>query len=127
MKTLNVILKGFLLFIIINLLFALLRPGIGSLSAYNTIFPGRERLPFGENSAKAYNLSLFDLDAMFASHEISGDPKQADEFRVILIGDSSVWGTLLKPEETLAGQLNSAIFCAEKMPVSIISVIRLFL
>jgi hypothetical protein len=44
---------------------------------------------------------------MFASHEISGDEKQADEFRVVLIGDSSVWGTLLKPEETLAGQLNS--------------------
>ena len=108
MKTLNIILKGFLLFIIFNLLFALIQPGIGRLSAYNTIFPGRERLPFGENSAKAYNLSLFDLDAMFASHEISGDPKQADEFRVILIGDSSVWGTLLKPEETLASQLNSA-------------------
>ena len=45
---------------------------------------------------------------MFASHEISGDEKQADEFRVLLIGDSSVWGTLLKPEETLAGQLNAA-------------------
>ncbi len=108
MKTLNIILKGFLLFIIFNLLFALIQPEIGRLSAYNTIFPGRERLPFGENSAKAYNLSLFDLDAMFASHEISGDEKQSDEFRVILIGDSSVWGTLLKPEETLAGQLNSA-------------------
>ena len=108
MKTLNIILKGLLLFIIFNLLFALLQPRIGRLSSYNIIFPGRERLPFGENSSKAYNLSLFDLDAMFASHEISGDPKQADEFRVILIGDSSVWGTLLKPEETLAGQLNSA-------------------
>lgn len=108
MKTLNIILKGISLFIIINLLFAMQQPRIGSLSAYNTIFPGRERLPFGENSARAYNLSLFDLDAMFASHEISGDQKQADEFRVILIGDSSVWGTLLKPEETLAGQLNSA-------------------
>lgn len=108
MKTLNIIVKGLLLFIIINLLFALLQPWIGSLSAYNVIFPGRERLPFGENSAKAYNLSLFDLDAMFASHVISGDQKQADEFRVLLIGDSSVWGILLKPEETLAGQLNSA-------------------
>jgi hypothetical protein len=108
MKTLNIIVKGLSLFIILNLLFAILRPGIGRLSAYNVIFPGRERLPFGENSAKAYNLSLFDLDAMFASHEINGDQKKADEFRVILVGDSSVWGTLLKPEETLAGQLNSA-------------------
>jgi hypothetical protein len=108
MKTLNIIVKGLSLFIIINLLFAILQPEIGRLSAYNIIFPGRERLPFGENSAKAYNLSLFDLNAMFASHRINGGQKQADEFRVILIGDSSVWGTLLKPEETLAGQLNSA-------------------
>ena len=108
MKTLNIIVKGLLLFIIFNLLFVILQPGIGRLSAYNFIFPGRERLPFGENSAKAYNLSLFDLDAMFASHEINGTQKAADEFRVVLIGDSSVWGTLLKPEETLAGQLNSA-------------------
>ncbi len=117
MKTLNIIIKGLLLFIIFNLLFALVQPGIGRLSAYNVIFPGRERLPFGENSAQAYNLSLFDLDAMFASHEIDGVQKQADEFRVILIGDSSVWGTLLKPEETLAGQLNSAdlLVCEKKV------------
>jgi len=108
MKPLNIIFKGFLLFVIFNLLFALVQPEIGRISAYNILFPGRERLPFGENSAEAYNLSLFDLDAMFASHKISGDEKQADEFRVILIGDSSVWGTLLKPEETLAGQINSA-------------------
>jgi hypothetical protein len=108
MKTFNIIVKGLILFIILNLVFAILQPGIGHVSAYNFIFPGRERLPFGENSAKAYNLSLFDLDAMFASHKINGDKKQANEFRVILIGDSSVWGTLLKPEETLAGQLNSS-------------------
>jgi hypothetical protein len=31
-----------------------------------------------------------------------------DEYRVLLVGDSSVWGTLLKPEQTLAGQLNAA-------------------
>ena len=108
MKTINIIAKGFFLFIIINIIFAIWQPKIGQLSAYNTIFPGRERLPFGENSEKAYNLSLFDLDAMFASHVIDGDQKKVDEFRVLLIGDSSVWGTLLKPEETLTGQLNSA-------------------
>lgn len=107
MKPFNIALKGILLFILFNLLFATLQPGIGKLSAYNILFPGRERLPFGENSAQSYNLSLFDLDAMFAAHVIHGTPKQADEFRVILIGDSSVWGTLLKPEETLAGQINS--------------------
>ena len=63
-------------------------------------------MPFGENPKQSYNLSLFDLNAMFASHVIAGTPKTDDEFRVIIVGDSSVWGTLLKPEETLAGQLN---------------------
>ncbi len=111
-KLFNIIVKGVSLFILINLIFAVWQPKIGQFSAYNIVFPGRERLPFGENSAKAYNLSLFDLDAMFASHEINGDQKQSNEFRVLLIGDSSVWGTLLKPEETLAGQLNSASISA---------------
>lgn len=104
----NVLLKGLLLFIAANLLLAALNPtGLGKLSLYNHLFPGRERLPFGENSAKSYNLSLYDLDAMFASHEISAGPKPAGQFRVVTIGDSSVWGTLLRPEQTLAGQLNA--------------------
>jgi len=107
-KLVNILIKGLTLFILINIIFAVWQPKIGQFSAYNVIFPGRERLPFGENSTKAYNLSLFDLDAMFASHVINGEQKKADEFRVLLMGDSSVWGTLLKPQETLAGQLNSA-------------------
>jgi hypothetical protein len=107
-KPLNVLIKGLLLFLLFNLVIAAWQPGVGRLSLYNAIFPGRERLPFGENPAQAYNLSLFDLDAMFASHVIHGTPKADDEFRVIVIGDSSVWGTLLKPEETLTGQLNEA-------------------
>lgn len=102
------LLKGTLLFIVVNLLFAILPPaGLGRVSVYNSIVPGRERLPFGESPAQAYNLSLFSLDAMFASHEISGTPKSEDELRVVLIGDSSVWGTLLRPNETLSGQLNA--------------------
>jgi hypothetical protein len=44
---------------------------------------------------------------MFASHAIAARPKPADEYRVIVIGDSSTWGTLLRPEETLAGQLDA--------------------
>ena len=105
----NVALKGLALFVIFNVIFAAAPPsGLGNLSLYNRLFPGRLRFPFGEDSAHAYNLSLFDLDAMFASHVISAAPKPADEFRVITIGDSSIWGTLLHPQETLAGQLNAA-------------------
>lgn len=105
----NVALKGIALFIVFNLLFAVApHAGLGQISLYNRLFPGRLRLPFGEDSARSYNLSLLDLDAMFASHVIAAAPKPADEFRVLTMGDSSIWGTLLRPEETLAGQLNAA-------------------
>lgn len=107
-KPLNVLIKGLLLFLLFNLGIAAWQPQVGQFSLYNVLFPGRERLPFGENPKQSYNLSLFDLDAMFASHVIAGTSKADDEFRVIIVGDSSVWGTLLKPEETLAGQLNEA-------------------
>jgi hypothetical protein len=42
---------------------------------------------------------------MVASHEINGTAKAADEFRVLVIGDSSIWGVLLKAEETLPAYL----------------------
>lgn len=104
----NVLLKGLALFLALDLLAAALPAGLGKLSLYNSLFAGRERFPFGEDSARAYNLSLFDLDAMFASHILDRGAKPADEYRVIVIGDSSAWGTLLRPEETLAGQLDAA-------------------
>jgi hypothetical protein len=43
---------------------------------------------------------------MFASHKLHRAEKQDDDFRILFIGDSSLWGTLLKPEETLAGRLD---------------------
>jgi hypothetical protein len=105
----NVLLKALSLFVVLNLIFAAWNPaGLGKISAYNHLFTGRSRFPFGENPAQSYNLSLFNIDAMFASHDIAAGPKPADEYRVILIGDSSVWGTLLRPEETLAGRLDAA-------------------
>lgn len=105
MKLWRLLLKSVLLFAVLNLLLVAIAPGFGfTLSIYNSLVPGRERLPFGESPA-AYNLSLFDIDAMFAAHEIAA-PKADDEFRVVVIGDSSVWGTLLDNDETLTGQLD---------------------
>jgi len=105
----NVLIKAALLFAALNLLFAAVQPlpALGTLSAYNRLFPGRQRFPFGEDPQQAYNLSLYSVEAMFAAHEISAAPKDADEFRVLVVGDSSTWGTLLKPQETLAGQLTA--------------------
>ena len=106
-RLLAVLLKATLLFVLFNFIFILTHNvQFGKLSLYNSVFPGRERFPFGETK-ESYNLSLFDLDAMFASHILAGTEKTPDEYRVFLIGDSSVWGTLLTPEQTLAGQLNA--------------------
>ena len=105
-RLLPLLLKTILLFVLFNLAFISMNDvPVGKLSLYNSIFPGRERFPFGE-MRESYNLSLFDLDAMFASHVLAGTEKAPDEYRVLLIGDSSVWGTLLTPEQTLAGQIN---------------------
>ena len=102
-----ILIKGTLLFVLFNFAFIFTNNNpFGKLSLYNFIFPGRERFPFGE-TRESYNLSLFDLDAMFASHILAGTTKTPAAYRVFLIGDSSVWGTLLTPEQTLAGQLNA--------------------
>lgn len=104
----RVVLKAAILFALCNTAFAAgdILSALGKVSGYNFIFPGRSRFPFGENQEKAYNLSLNNLNAMFASHEFSDERRINSEYRVVLLGDSSVWGTLLKPEQTLTGQLN---------------------
>ena len=104
----NVLIKALLLFAAINLIWAAFNPSLGRISLYNHLLRGRERLPFGEDSANSYNLSLYDMEAMFASLRLAGTPKASDEFRVFVIGDSSIWGTLLRPQETLAGLLDEA-------------------
>ncbi len=104
----NVLLKGLLLFTVFNLFWAFVEPSLGALSLYNLVLRGRERLPFGEDSSVSYNLSLYDLDAMFASLRLTGTPKTSNEFRVFVVGDSATWGTLLRPQETLAGLLDHA-------------------
>ncbi len=104
----RIIIKASTLFILFNLIFALTSPMklIGKLSVHNWLVPGRERLPFGENPAEAHNLSLFNMDAMFASHKISGIEKTDDEYRIVLIGDSSTWGFYLENQDSLSHLLD---------------------
>jgi hypothetical protein len=104
----RVILKSLALFVLLNLLFAWLNPSqsLGRLTIYNRLVPGRDRLPYADDPSRSYSLSLYDLEVMLASHEINSGPKPADEFRVILIGDSSTWGYLLHSDQTLAAAIN---------------------
>jgi len=105
---LRLLLKVAGLFLLLNLLFAWLLPleALGAISLYNTFLPGRARLPYGENPADSYSLSLNNIPAMLASHEISKPPTK-DVFKVLVIGDSGSWGWLQENEETLAGQINA--------------------
>lgn len=107
---LRLLAKAALLFLGLNVLFTAIQPmpALGGLSLYNRVLPGRQRLPYGDDPQRSYNLNLYSVEAMFASHVLSGTPKAADEYRVFIIGDSSVWGFLLENKDTLAAQLNSA-------------------
>ncbi|RJQ43154.1 MAG: SGNH/GDSL hydrolase family protein [Anaerolineaceae bacterium] len=76
------------------------------ISLYNTIFPGRERLPFGETPELAYNLTLNDIDAMLASHIVAASNEET-EISIFVMGDSSIWGTLLENDETVSAKLQN--------------------
>ncbi len=100
--------KTCLILLIINFAFPLLNAvDLPAVSLYNSIFPGRLRLPFGENPELSYNLTLNDIDSMFASHIVS--KASEEEYSIFLIGDSSIWGTLLKNDETIAAKLQEMI------------------
>jgi hypothetical protein len=119
---LRVIIKAFGLFVLANLLLAAIHPPLGRLSIYNSLVPGRQRFPFedAEFEHLGHTMMLYeDFDAMFASHVISEGPKPSDEFRVILLGDSSVWGYNLPGPGTLSSQLNALnlLTCAQKKVV----------
>jgi hypothetical protein len=102
----RLVLKTLVLFIFINIIWAVFQPQLGYYSIYSHLVRGRPRFPFGEVPQLAYNSTLDNLHAMFESHEIDTLPN-ANQYTVIVLGDSSVWGTLLMPEETLSGQLNT--------------------
>lgn len=103
----RVVLKAALLFVLLNALFAACRPmeSLGRHSFYNSLWPGRERLPYGEIPSEDYNLTLNNVPAMIASQALAR-PKANDEFRVLVLGDSGTWGWFLDNDDTLAGQIN---------------------
>lgn len=109
----RVLVKAFCLFVLVNLLYALIEPQGSRVSAYNVLFPGRTRLPFGI-SDDPYTVMVDDVDTMFRAHLIAA-PKSAGEFRVALIGDSSIWGENLGAYEVISEQWNQLnIECRDK-------------
>src|SRR5512147_706029 len=98
---LRLVVKAVCLFVIINIFYALLNPQVSEVSAYNILFPGRTRLPFDS----PFSVMIERVDAMLPSHLISA-PKAQDEYRVVLLGDSSIWGENLHADEIISEQWN---------------------
>lgn len=97
--------KALILFLLLNILYGLIDPSPGGISAYNRVLPGRVRFSFG-STKDPYVMTVDDLDVMAASHIISA-PRKPGEYRVVLIGDSSVWGEKVSAQDSISEQWNS--------------------
>jgi hypothetical protein len=106
-QLIRIIAKSLILLLAINYgLIFLEKLPFTDFSSYNTFFTGRERLPFGETPTDSYSLTMNNIDAMLASHRINENPGE-DNFRIAVIGDSSIWGFLQENNNTLVGILNN--------------------
>lgn len=112
---LQVLIRSVFLFGLVNIFCGLTPwlPILSNVTIYNSIVPGRERFPFGETPTLSYNLSTNNLDLMFSSHVINDQKTSLSSYRVIVLGDSSVWGTLQEPKQTFSAQLEKALSEAE--------------
>jgi hypothetical protein len=98
--------KSVALFLAFEWLVMVIPPPLEKASAFALLGLRRERFPLSTVSPADIALDVGNLDAMFASHEISA-AKAADEFRVLVLGDSTIWGLGLTPQEVLPGRLNA--------------------
>lgn len=97
--------KGMGIFLLVEFAFVNLHPDLGTWSVYGTLVPKRARFPISTHAPEDAALDVGNLDAMFASHIVS-EPKQDNEFRVLVLGDSAVWGDQIQIDQTLPAQLN---------------------
>lgn len=105
---LRVLIKGGILFAILVFAFPFWGGALTSLSSYNRIVGGRLRLPYGgDNPDAVYSSSMTDIGVMLRSHVVARD-KSAGEYRVIVLGDSSVWGYSVPLADTLPILLDKA-------------------
>jgi hypothetical protein len=101
----RVILKGVLLFLVLEFVLASVPLRLDGPNAYSVLGLERQRLPVSTLPSLDSALDVGNLDAMLASHMISR-PKAPNEFRVLVLGDSAVWGLQLEPRDTLPAQLD---------------------
>jgi len=101
----RLLLKALLLFLALEVIIVSFPISTTAANSYSLLGVKRERLPLSTVPPVDSALDVGSLDAMFASHVVS-DPKPEGEFRVLVLGDSTVWGLQWSPKEVLPGQLN---------------------
>lgn len=110
----RILTKGIIVFLLFEYFLIASHANFGYLNVYAALGLQRLRFPTSTHAPEDAALDVGNLDAMFASHIVS-QPKANDEFRVLLLGDSAMWGFLLQPEQTLSGQLNAlGLACGNK-------------
>jgi hypothetical protein len=103
----RVLVKGIVLYVIFEAIFLYIDPSPAYLNIYSIPALKWERFPFRAEPMHEYMaLDVGILDTLFASHVIS-EPKETDEFRVILLGDSATWGAPLPADGALSSQINA--------------------
>lgn len=110
--------KGILLFLIFELALFSLNPNLGIINIYAVLGLERQRFPISTVDPLDATLDVNNLDAMVASHIIS-QPKAPDEYRVMVLGDSAVWGLTLSLDQTLPSQINAlGLTCGNKKVIT---------
>ena len=110
----RVLIKGVILFLTMEFIFYSMHPDLTWLNVYNTPVLKRQRFPISTVAPEDGALDVANIDAMLASHVVSG-PKAPDEYRVFVLGDSAVWGISLTPAQTLPGQMDAlGLKCGNK-------------
>ncbi|HEX2698172.1 MAG TPA: hypothetical protein VHM28_10730 [Anaerolineales bacterium] len=111
----RVLVKGLMLFALFEYFFFTSAFNVGSLDVYDALGIQRLRFPTSTYAPEDAALDAGNLDAMFASHIVS-QPKAANEFRVMVFGDSAMWGIGETPDQTLPGQLGAiGLTCDDKI------------
>jgi hypothetical protein len=114
----RVLVKGILLFLIIEYTLYSFAPSPGLVNIYAPLGLERQRFPISTLNPTDKILDVGNLDAMVASHIITR-PKAPDEYRVMVFGDSSIWGLQLSLDQTLPNQLNDLnLICGSKRVVT---------
>ena len=110
----RLLIKGVALFFIFEFVLHRLVSDPASLNLRSVTWIQRDRFPISTNPPFDAPLDIGNLDVMFSSHIVTR-PKDPGELRVLVLGDSAVWGIDLTSAQTLTAQLNDLnLRCAGK-------------